>query len=151
VTLIPDAVIDEYIKTINLLFPSWDLKTQKLLRKSGQTFGLEGPTVHPGPVYLSDLYYWRDRMATLYTEFCSPPPSMTQLFTDRRDAMKWLNFWWFGVLIVLLTIIFGVISSITACLSTVYTYQALELAREAASSGQTCSCILPIASSHANG
>jgi hypothetical protein len=151
VTVIPDAVIDEYFKTINLLFPSWDLKTQKLLRKCGQTFGMEVPTIYPGPVYLSDLYFWRDRMATLYTEFCSPSPSMTQLFHDRRDVMKWFTFWWFGVLIVGLTIIFGVIASITACLSTIYTYQALLLAREAATSVQTCTCVLPSASSLGGG
>jgi preprotein translocase subunit SecG len=62
---------------------------------------------------------------------------MTQLFNDRRNVLQWYTFW-FAVLIVGLTVIFGVISSVTACLSTRYTYQALVLAREAASPVQVC-------------
>jgi hypothetical protein len=126
---------------MNLLFPSRDTRTQKFLRKKflkkkGQTFGMEGPVdYHPGPLYLSDFHFWRDRLSTLYTEFCSPPPSMTQLFNDRRNVLQWYTFW-FAVLILGLTVIFGVISSVTACLSTMYTYEALVLAREAAG----CSC-----------
>jgi hypothetical protein len=137
VEVIPNQVLDEYLKTMNLLFPSWDIKTHKFLKKKGQTFGMEGPVDYPGPLYLSDFHFWRDRLSTLYTEFCSPPPSMTQLFNDRRNVLQWYTFW-FAVLIVGLTVIFGVISSVTACLSTRYTYQALVIAREAASSVQIC-------------
>lgn len=143
--LLPRNVIDEYTKTMNLLFPSWDIKTQKFLKKKGQTFGMEGPVGYPGPLYLSDFHFWRDRLSTLYTEFCSPPPSMTQLFNDRRNVLQWYTFW-FAVVILALTIIFGVISSITACLSTKYTYEALVLARVAAASAQACTCAIPSAS-----
>lgn len=120
---------------MNLLFPSRDTKTQKSLKKKGYTFGMEGPVDYAGPLYLSDFHFWRDRLSTLYTEFCSPPPSMTQLFNDRRNVLQWYTFW-FAVAILALTIIFGVISSVTACLSTRYTYEALLLARDAAA--QTC-------------
>jgi len=140
VELLPHAAIDEYTKTMNLLFPSWDIKTQKFLKKKGQTFGMEGPVDYPGPLYLSDFHFWRDRLATLYTEFCSPPPSMTQLFNDRRNVLQWYTFW-FAVVILALTVIFGVVSAVTSCLSTRYTYEALLLAREAAVSGQTCTCV----------
>lgn len=142
VELLPHTVIDEYTKTMNLLFPSWDIKTQKFLRKKGQTFGMEGPVDYPGPLYLSDFHCWRDRLSTLYAEFCSPPPSMTQLFNDRRNVLQWYTFW-FAVVILALTIVFGVVSSITACLSTKYTYEALVLAREAAASAQACNCVIP--------
>ena len=61
---------------------------------------------------------------------------MTQLFNDRRNVLQWYTFW-FAVVILALTIIFGLISSITAVLSTRYTYEALVLARDAAAS-QVC-------------
>lgn len=142
VELLPHIVIDEYTKTMNLLFPSWDIKTQKFLNKKGQTFGMEGPVDYPGSLYLSDFHFWRDRLSTLYTEFCSQPPSMTQLFNGRRNVLQWYTFW-FAVVILRLAVIFGVISSITACLSTKYTYEALVIAREAAASPQACACVAP--------
>jgi hypothetical protein len=139
---IPHTVIDEYTKIMNMLFPSWDIETQKFLNKKGQTFGMEGPVDYPGPLYLSHFHFWRDRLSTLYTEFCSPPPSITQLFNDRRNVLQWYTFW-FAVAILALTVIFGMISSITAWLSTKYTYEAWVLAREAATSPQTCNCVAP--------
>ncbi|KAG4444414.1 hypothetical protein IFR05_000005 [Cadophora sp. M221] len=139
IEMIPNEVIDEYIKTMNLLFPSSDPKTQKFLRKrlKKQSFGMEGPVGYPGPLYLSDFHFWRDRLSTLYAEFCQPPPSMTQLFNDRRNVLQWYTFW-FAVLIVGLTLVFGIISSVTAGLSTKFAYEALLLAREAADSSRAC-------------
>jgi hypothetical protein len=122
---------------MNFLFPDWDEKTQVFLQRKDQTFGMEAPVDYPGPLQLSDFYFWRDRLSTLYIEFCSPPPSMTQLFYDRRNVLQWYTFW-FAVLIVVLTVIFGLIASITACLQTKYTYQALLLAMDAASSANAC-------------
>lgn len=124
---------------MNLLFPSSDPKTQKFLKKrlKKQSFGTEGPNSYPGPLYLSDFHFWRDRLSTLYTEFCSPPPSMTQLFNDQRNVQQWYTFW-FAVLIVGVTIIFGVISSVTAILSTRYTREGLILARAAATGCPPC-------------
>jgi hypothetical protein len=122
---------------MNLLFPSWDKETQRYFKKKGEHFVSESPVDYPGPLYLSDFHFWRDRPSTLYTEFCSPPPSMTQFFNDRRNVLQWYTFW-FAVLIVALTIIFGVISSVTTILSTRYTYQALIVAREAALVTASC-------------
>lgn len=124
---------------MNFLFPCWDMKTQKYLKKKQQLFRLEGPVDYPGPLYLSDFHFWRDRLSTLYSEFCSPPPSMTQLFNDRRNVLQWYTFW-FAVLIVALTIIFGVISSVTACMQTRYAHQALLLALEGSSSSGAGAC-----------
>ncbi|KAH6711129.1 hypothetical protein BKA61DRAFT_695072 [Leptodontidium sp. MPI-SDFR-AT-0119] len=139
VEMIPNEAIDEYIKTMNLLFPSSDPKTQKFFRKrlKKQSFGMEGPVGYPGPLYLSDFHFWRDRLSNLYAEFCQPPPSMTQLFNDRRNVLQWYTFW-FAVLIVGLTLVFGIISSVTAGLSTKFAYEALLLAREAADSSRAC-------------
>lgn len=92
VEIIPYAVINEYVKTMNILF----------------------------------------------TEFSSPPPSITQLYHDRRNVWQWYTFW-FAVVIAGLTVVFGILSSVTAYLSTKYAYQALLLAREAAAVANICS------------
>jgi hypothetical protein len=75
--------------TMNFLFPSWDVRTQEFLRKKLQTFGMEGPVDCPSPLYLSDFYFWRDRLSLLYRAFRSPPPSMAQLWNDRRNVLQW--------------------------------------------------------------
>lgn len=62
---------------------------------------------------------------------------MTQLFNDRRNVLQWYTFW-FAVLIVGLTLVFGIISSVTAGLSTKFAYEALLLSREAADSSRAC-------------
>ncbi|KAH8646070.1 hypothetical protein BGZ60DRAFT_438333 [Tricladium varicosporioides] len=139
VELIPNAVIDEYIKTMNMLFPSWDMKTQEYLKKKKQTFGMEPPVDYPGTLYLSDFCVWQSRLATIYAEFCSPPPSMTQLFNDRRNVLQWYTFW-FAVMILILTVVFGVISSVFGGIQTRFAYLSLQLAREAGASGSVCTC-----------
>lgn len=138
VEIIPNEIIDEYLKTMNLLFPSTDERTQKFLRErlKKQSFMNESPVDHPGKLYLSDFNVWRDQMANLYAEFSSPLPSMTQLFNDRRNVLQWYTFW-FAVFIVVLTVIFGVISAVTNFMSMRYTYQQSVLARAAAS---PCNC-----------
>jgi hypothetical protein len=122
---------------MNFLFPDWDDKTRAFLQRKQQTFGMEPPVGYPGPLYLSDSHFWRDRLARIYTEFCSPPPSMTQPFNDHRNVLQWYTFW-FAVLIVGLVFIFGLIASITACLQTKYSYHALIIALDAASSAKAC-------------
>ncbi len=126
--------------TLNLLFPIWDDNTHQFLRKNGKNFHFETPVDYPGPRQLSDFFHWRDRLSTLYSEFCAPPPSMTHLFYDRRNVLQWYTFW-FAVMIVVLTIIFGLITSVTACLQTKYAYEALKIARDAAASSNTCSLV----------
>jgi hypothetical protein len=137
VEMIPNSIIDEYIETVNLLFPSWDTETQKYLKKRGQAFGMEVPVSSLGPLYLSDFHFWRDRLSILHTEFCSPPPSMTHLFNDKRNILQWYTFW-FAVLIAALTVIFGVISSVTAVLSVKYAREQVMLARAATTECPPC-------------
>lgn len=136
--MIPSRVIKDYTVTMNLLFPCAEESTHRLLEDNGQQrLGMEGPATDPRPLYLSDLTFWRDRLLILWVEFQSPPPSMTQLFYDRRNILQWYTFW-FAVAIFVLTIVFGVISSVLTGLQTGYSYQSLLLAREAAASPQTC-------------
>lgn len=88
---------------------------------------------HPYPerLYLSDFHYWRDRLSEICFEYQSPPSRWRELWTDRRNRLQWYTFW-LAVAIFILTIVFGLISSVTACMQTIYAYEALQLARVAA-------------------
>jgi hypothetical protein len=125
--VIPDAVIDETMLSLRLLFPDWDPYTSKFFNKIDQnTLGEDG--VYPERIYLTNFHYWRDRLLEVCFEYQSPPSAWRQIWTDRRNRLQWYTFW-LAVAIFILTIVFGLISSITACMQTIYAYEALELAR----------------------
>ena len=83
-----------------------------------------------------DFFYWRDRIAEIHAESQSDPTNWKLMWRDRRHPLQWYTFW-FAVAVLVLTVIFGTISSVTACMMTRYTWQTLELAREAAISPPT--------------
>jgi len=128
--IIPNAVVCETILSLRLLFPDWDPQSSRLLRHIDKP-RFEGGYDHRSLVYLSDFHFWRDRLSELYLEYELPPVSWRQIWTDRRNKLQWYTFW-LAFAILILTIAFGLISSVTACLQTKYAYEALQLARAAA-------------------
>ena len=58
VNIIPDSVIEEYTKSMNLLFPSWDPEMLDSLRMKGHEFGMEPPFGYQAPLYFSDFVDW---------------------------------------------------------------------------------------------
>ena len=125
---------------MHLLFPRWDRHTTKYLKKIGRCSFPDVYVKVPQQWYMTDFYYWQDRLAILYSESQAPPaalrstlPTLRLLWNDRRNPHQWWTFW-FAASILLLTVVFGLITSIATCLQTMYTYQSLQLARAAASS-----------------
>jgi hypothetical protein len=138
--IIPDAVIAETILSLRLLFPDWDPQSSKLLPHI-EKYEYGGGLNFPDCVCLSDFHFWRDRLSELCFEYESPPVSWRQIWTDRRNKLQWYTFW-LAFTILILTVIFGMISSVTACLQTIYAYETLQLARGAAAQAtQTTSSI----------
>ena len=95
----------------------------------------------PKQLHLMDFFYWRDRLAELHTESQSYPTNWRLMWRDRRNPLQWYTFW-FAVAVLVFTMIFGTITSVTACMMTRYSWQSLKLAREAAHSRPTCVCRL---------
>ena len=95
----------------------------------------------PKELHLMDFFYWRDRLAELHSESQSYPTNWRLMWRDRRNPLQWYTFW-FAVAVLVLTVIFGTITSVTACMMTIYTWQTLKLAREAAHTPSTCVCRL---------
>jgi hypothetical protein len=99
---------------------------------SAQNTQLYGhPFEYPSHAHLNEFYHWRDRLIRIHQEFQSPGPGWRQLWSDRRNPLQWYTFW-FAVAILILTVIFGIITTILAFLQTWYTYQGLQLAKAAA-------------------
>ena len=135
--IIPESVTKETLLSLNLLFPNWDPRTERYLQKANQGFFAEATIKIPRQLYLMDFYHWQDRLAELHDESQSSPPSWKQLWTDRRNRLQWYTFW-FAVAVLVLTVVFGTITSVTACMQTRYAYESLQLARTAAHSPITC-------------
>ena len=140
--ILPKDLLKETFLSLNLLFPNWDPTTERYLQKADRTLITEFPLNIPKRLFLTDFHYWQDRIAVLLTESKAPPTSWKQLWTDRRNPLQFYTFW-FAVAILILTVVFGVISSVTACMQTRYTYQSLQLARTAANATVTCIAKLP--------
>jgi len=126
--VIPVTVLNETILSLNLLFPHWDPLTEDFMRQHEQSFHLDGPFDDSHPLHLSDFDHWRNRLLELHQIFHAPPVGWTQIWADRRNPLQWYTFW-IAIIILVLTIVFGVISSVTAIIQTYIAYESLKLAR----------------------
>ena len=69
---------------------------------------------------LEDYHFWRERLETIVEAYdSSEPKALPQWWNDRRNKVQWYTFWT-AVLILLLTIVFGLIQSITGILQVYY-------------------------------
>jgi len=127
-SLIPVTVLSETILSLNLLFPHWDTLTDNFMLQQDQTFHLDGPLDDSRPLNLSDFDHWRNRLLELHQIFHSPPVGWTQIWADRRNLLQWFTFW-IAIVILVLTIVFGIISSVTAIVQTYLAFESLRLTR----------------------
>jgi len=127
-TCIPITVLQETMLTLNLLFPHWDPLTDAFMTKHDQNFHLQRPLDDSRPLHLADFHHWRNRLLELHQIFHSPPVGWAQMWADRRNPLQWYTFW-IATVILILTIIFGLISSVTGIMQTCIAYEGLKLAR----------------------
>jgi hypothetical protein len=127
----PDGMIQETLRTLDLLFPRYDSSTEKwlsCLRSSSNDAILPDPALLDCDRMLSDdrravkFSFWRDELLTLKEKFDQPRPvSITQFWYDRRNKVQWYTFW-IAVLVLCLTIFFGVIQSVEGALQVYKAY-----------------------------
>lgn len=117
--------------SISILFPNWDLRTERFLHNAQNAQLYDHPFECPSHAHLNEFYHWRDRLARIHHELQSPGPGWRQLWSDRRNPLQWYTFW-FAVAILILTVIFGTTTTVLTFLQTWYTYQGLQLARAGA-------------------
>jgi hypothetical protein len=127
-SILPKTLLKETLLSLNLLFPHWDTLTDSFMLQHDQTFHLEGPFGDNRPSNLANFNHWRNRLLELHQIFHSPPVGWTQIWADRRNPLQWYTFW-IAIVILVLTIIFGIISSVTAIIQTWLAYESVRIVR----------------------
>ncbi|KAK0114003.1 hypothetical protein ONS96_014850 [Cadophora gregata f. sp. sojae] len=147
--ILPESLILETTRTLGILFPS---SSEHEYEKSSAYLKEYHPDISRSAEYpfswtsterpsMSSFVHWRDRLDTIYTLYKSKPTSFWRSLRDFRDPQEWLTFWMGLVAILIMTFVFGCISTATAIYSAVYAYrgfviskEGLDIARDAASS-----------------
>lgn len=128
-SIIPDGVRQETLHTYALLFP----QTDGAIRKSFKRWQSEhiGP-LDPGLIKCGSLqtdnrqvqgfHYWRDRLVVLKQVFDdAEPKTLNNWWFDRRKRVQWSTFW-VAMLVLFLTLFFGLIQSIEGALQVYKAY-----------------------------
>jgi hypothetical protein len=119
---LPERLLQETVRSLNLLFPPWDADTASLLSGQRQNFQQTGPYDVPPISNLIEFQYWRDRLSELHdVVFLSPPVSWAQLWRDRRNPQQFWTFW-----LAFLILLFTLISTITSIVQAWATVRALK-------------------------
>lgn len=106
-------LMEETMKSLDLLFPFGDSQTRAFLSQECHPFFLAETPTFPRTMDLGDFTFWRRRIVILYDAFNAPPSRVQQMWKDTRNPMQWWTFWLAGF-IVILTMIFGAISVYTS-------------------------------------
>ncbi|KAF1842834.1 uncharacterized protein K460DRAFT_407219 [Cucurbitaria berberidis CBS 394.84] len=124
-TVLPQGLKEETLRTLSLLFPQHDRQTRHWLKKQSGRF--DDMLHRCDPIRLEDrqiekFHFWHDRLVMLKQAFDqSRPATMSQWWFDRRNGVQWYTFW-ISVLVLLLTIIFGIVQSIEGALQVYKAY-----------------------------
>ncbi|KAH9866166.1 hypothetical protein J1614_008731 [Plenodomus biglobosus] len=131
-TVIESTVLDEAIRTLDLLFPFGDSKTAEFLEAEGMHF-YSISSGSPRPYDLGDFVHWRNNLAQLLRLLHGPPETVTQTLTDTRNISQFATLWVaiFGVFA--LTIVFGI-------LATVYSIKSYHVALDSYDLALTAAC-----------
>lgn len=88
---------------------------------------ISGTTLSPVTGRKSGSYkYWNERLSILYKAFNeSQPNDLSQFWKNRRNKVQWYTFW-IAVVVLILTLVFGLIQSITGILQVNLAYHPVQ-------------------------
>jgi hypothetical protein len=113
--MIPVAILDEAISTLELLLPLGDPETKDFLSEVGKlSLYTTAPSEKPPAADLDEFDYWKGHLARLLNLLNGPPESFLQRLFDTRDLGQWAALWVgiFGILIF--TLLFGILATVYA-------------------------------------
>jgi len=125
--LFPAGLLRETLRTLALLFPPHDPDTEKFLRKLDGNTVLDKQLTNCGQLRLSERQietyaFWHDRLILLKQAFDqSRPATLSHWWHDRRNGVQWYTFW-VAVVVLFLTIFFGMVQSIEGALQVYKAY-----------------------------
>lgn len=128
-SMFPDGLIDETLRTIALLFPQSERPVQNWFQSfcSSQETTIDLRLLKCGQLRSDDrqmknFRFWHDRLVILkqvYDE--AEPGNISQWWYDRRNGVQWYTFW-VAVLVLVLTIVFGLVQSVEGALQVYKAY-----------------------------
>ena len=131
-------MLQETIWSLNLLFPPNEKETDKFLQRLDHDFHDHPPFTRSADVVdLTKYTYWHERLSRLRHIFATKPRNFRKALVDDRDTLQ-LYTLWTAVIIFLLTIVFGLITSVTALIQTRVALQTLRLQTEQSAQLQPC-------------
>jgi hypothetical protein len=116
--LSPDF-IEETLDTITLLLPQDNTTSNRWFEERREELGLDPAARTHGHLNASSrrlhkFKHWGERLFILKQAFDeSEPKSVSQWWYDDRKRVQWYTFW-IAVLVLLLTIIFGLVQSVAS-------------------------------------
>lgn len=125
--LFPADLLQETLRTLALLFPPHEPDTEKFLRMLDGTTLLDKQLANCKPLRLSERQietyaFWHDRLVILKEAFDqSRPATISQWWHDRRNGVQWYTFW-VAIMVLFLTIFFGMVQSIEGALQVYKAY-----------------------------
>lgn len=114
----PSTFIDETLRTLSLLFPPNNSQAREWFQSKKEEFHLDPKASGCGHLdsaarQIEKFSYWRDRLVILKQAFDdSEPKTIRQWWSDDRKKVQWYTFW-IAAVILLLTVVFGLIQSLT--------------------------------------
>ncbi|KAF8243153.1 hypothetical protein K440DRAFT_637770 [Wilcoxina mikolae CBS 423.85] len=118
--VLDESFLRETQQTLNLIFPAWDADSTAYLRRLKKESGVDldpsfGNVAHmPYTFSPSSFQFYGTRLEALKEALSSTKKVSTkQLWFDRRNRQAWCTLW-VAVVVFVLTVIFGIISSVTS-------------------------------------
>lgn len=116
--IINSDLIAETTRTLALLIPSTDTRCKKWFQLKRRDSFLDPKAGSCGHLnadarQIDNFRYWRDRLVILKQAFDDTEPhTVSQWWYDDRKKVQWYTFW-VAALILVLTIVFGLVQSVS--------------------------------------
>ncbi|KAL1882855.1 hypothetical protein Daus18300_000493 [Diaporthe australafricana] len=129
-SLLPDGLAAETLQTLALLLPTADSETKRWFSKTAATADLDSRAIRCGRLrsdrrQIEKFKFWRDRLVTLKQVFDEAQPrTLSQWWNDRRNGVQWYTFW-VAVLVLVLTVLFGLIQSVEGALQVYASFKSI--------------------------
>jgi hypothetical protein len=129
--LYPDDFLSETERTLSLLFPPANFEASKRTRRIGEKnhvdieAAIESSVASGEMLDLSNYPYWQERLREVQKAYDDArPKTLKQWWFDRRNRFEWATFWT-AVVVFLLTLLFGLIGSVTGIMQVYAAFKAL--------------------------
>ncbi|KAF2964130.1 hypothetical protein GQX73_g9455 [Xylaria multiplex] len=114
--IIPKAVLEEAIDTLNLLFPSESRETQDYLQKRGRTFWKLGYCKGRRDLEVGRYFYWGNNVQQLMDIIDEPKTGFQQFKLDkeRKNILEFATFWTAAAVafLTILSFLFGTVATV---------------------------------------